>query len=112
MNRKGAAKHPPEQKAAEKLLEVLGADNTEDGVAKAKALVGAALADPLVMTVSINRATGRFALASNVQAESAANDLRMLHEAALMLSKQLSDEMVKVAGNAKPNPEPGKTPGT
>ncbi len=97
MSKQSAVKRPPEQKSVDKLLMVLGAKSTEDGVAKAQALVGAVLAEPLVMTVSINRATGRLALTSNVKAESAASDLRMLHEAALVLSKQLSDEMLKVA---------------
>lgn len=97
MNKQRTDKHPPEQKAAEQLLKVLGAANTEDGVAKAQALAGAVMVEPLIMTVSINRATGKLALVSNISAASEATDLRMLHEAMLVLSGQLSEAMVRAA---------------
>jgi hypothetical protein len=110
MKRNRIVKHQPEQKVAEKLLQVLGAVSTEDGVEKAQQLVRAVLAEPLVLAVSISRATGQFALTTNVQETTAADDLRLLHEAALALSKQLSEEMVKVASQ-KPSPTPAKNAG-
>lgn len=95
-------KRPPEQRAAEQLLQALSAASTEEATAKARALVGALQMDPLVLTLSIQRATGRFALVSNVDPARLADDLKLLHDAVLELTKRLSEEMVAAAKGPAP----------
>lgn len=104
--KKRHVQHPPEQRA-EPLLQVLGAETTEDGVNKAQALIGAVLTEPLIMTISINRATGRVSSTSNIAADRLVDDLKILHEVTLMLNKQISEQMVKAASSPyTPSPVP------
>ncbi len=101
MSRRNGERHPQEQSAAERLLAALGASSTEDGIQKAQALTGAVMAEPLVMTIAINRSTGRLTMAANVSTdlgERQAEDLKMLHEAMLVLSRQIAEQMVVAAG--------------
>ncbi len=97
MKKNGIVKHPPEQKEAESLLTVLGAANTTEAAAKAQALIGAVVTEPLLMTVVINRVTGNLFMSSNARGDSVVTDLNLLHAATLDLSKRLSDELVKAA---------------
>ena len=90
-------KRPLEQREMETLLQTLNARTTEEATKSAQEMVQAIAADPLVLTISINRATGRFTLASNVAADQAVDDLRMLHDATLALNQHLGRQMLQAA---------------
>ena len=94
-------KKPIQPDYSAELLKVLGTSSQKEGVEKAQALIGALKSEPLILTVSINRATGRYSLASNVMEGDQERDLRLLHEVIMALSQQLSNDRVQLA-QAKP----------
>ena len=89
-------RNPPEPKPDE-LWAILNATSAEQATATARGLITAAQADPITITLTANRATGRVVIMHNAGAETREVDIAALVDILNYASRNLQAELVKLA---------------
>lgn len=88
---------PPEQKVVNELWQLLGANSNEQAVAGVKELIGAVQSAPLVLTLSIQRATGQVTTISNFGAQATEQDVALMRNALKALDDNLVQHLARMS---------------
>jgi len=98
MAKQHIVRHSPEQKRAElnqELVRLLSGDgDTDRALLNAQALL---TGEPLMLTLSISRVTGRFSFITSIAPGTQEQDVRLLEDAVRVLQKELGEALVKMA---------------
>src|SRR5512143_3275711 len=97
MKRKAPSRNPPAQRAANELWQMLGATSNEAAVKSARELIGAVQAEPLILMLSINRATGRVTVRHSIGKKTVETDIRLLRSVLSSLDENLVNDLAQLA---------------